>query len=64
MRPRPLTRDEYIDSVRDGRRNGERVKDVTARPALRRQAWKVGQPVRQFLLRYLAYTPDGNWRRR
>ena len=37
-RTRPLTGDEYIESLRDGREiylYGERVKDVTAHPAFR-----------------------------
>ena len=41
QRVRPMTGDEYLDSIRDGREiwiYGERVKDVTTHPAFRNTA--------------------------
>jgi alkanesulfonate monooxygenase SsuD/methylene tetrahydromethanopterin reductase-like flavin-dependent oxidoreductase (luciferase family) len=51
---RPLTGEEYLESLRDGRQvylYGERVKDVTQHPAFRNAALIAGEPA---LLRYLA----------
>ena len=42
----PFTRDEYLESLRDGREiwiYGERVKDVTAHPAFRNSARSVAR---------------------
>ncbi len=43
---RPINRDEYLDSLRDGREvwiHGERVDDVTAHPAFRNSARSVAR---------------------
>ena len=45
-RTRPLTGDEYLESIRDGREiwiYGERVKDVTTHPAFRNTARMVAR---------------------
>ena len=43
---RPMNRDEYLDSLRDGREvwiHGEKVDDVTAHPAFRNSARSVAR---------------------